>query len=753
MNGTTAHIDIRKLTQKYWWMRFTEVLLLGMAVGITSFALLRFIQVPFVWLWSLSVSGALLTGSMRYIRAGLNKFNEHTIIRFLNENFPSLEDSADLLTHSPAALTLLEQLQQQKVSNEFGKLYPDIRIPQNIGQAGFILACSLIVAFALTSFHLHQTESASFQQIVSLKKDSVVADLPAEIKSMTITVTPPAYTQLQPYTTSDPQLRIPEGSHVAWRISFSGNVTTPQLMFSKGDSLLLKPSSTDDVAEATFSLADFYQVRWKTGEESKSSDYYKIEIITDRNPEVEIVNLNQFNELTIHDQLVLSINAMLRDDYGLSDAYITATVSKGSGESVKFREEKLNFTAPAVIQGKTLKASRTLDLLKLGLEPGDELYFYAVVFDNKKPNANHARTETYFISLRDTASETMSVEGGLGVDLMPDYFRSQRQIIIDTEKLIKQKKSISQRQFKSTSNELGYDQKVLRLKYGEFLGEEFESGIGIGVNEPHDDHDEEKEKDVTKLYGHVHDTENEHNLVQEKKAEEHHHAREENHNENPVAAFTHTHDDPEEATFFNMSVRAKLKAALSIMWDAELQLRLFEPEKSLPYQYRALKLLKEISNDSRIYVHKTGFDPPPLKEEKRLSGDLAELKNTSGEQDAFARASYAAIRKGLITTERLLRSSAATLHTDDKQVLHEAGQTLSALALQQPGKYLETLSIIKRITEDEIETAEIPSALSQIRKSFWEALPRETVHASQSTRSAQALDQQFIRHLNALKND
>ena len=64
------------------------------------------------------------------------------------------------------------------------------------------------------------------------------------------------------------------------------------------------------------------------------------------------------------------------------------------------------------------------------------------------------------------------------------------------------------------------------------------------------------------------------------------------------------------------------------MWDAELHLRLYDPEKSLPYQYRALKLLKEISQDSRIYVHRTGFEPPPLKEEKRLTGDLTEIKNS-----------------------------------------------------------------------------------------------------------------------------
>ena len=98
---------------------------------------------------------------------------------------------------------------------------------------------------------------------------------------------------------------------------------------------------------------------------------------------------------------------------------------------------------------------------------------------------------------------------------------------------------------------------------------------------------------------------------------------------NVLEEFVHAHDSDEEATFFVQSIKAKLKAAVTIMWDAELYLRLFQPEKSLPYQYKALKLLKEISQDSRIYVHRTGFDPPPLKEDRRLTGDLTEVSNST----------------------------------------------------------------------------------------------------------------------------
>ena len=58
----------------------------------------------------------------------------------------------------------------------------------------------------------------------------------------------------------------------------------------------------------------------------------------------------------------------------------------------------------------------------------------------KEPQPNIARSETYFAVINDTITDQFSVEGTMGVDLMPDYFRSQRQLIIDTEKLIANKK-------------------------------------------------------------------------------------------------------------------------------------------------------------------------------------------------------------------------------------------------------------------------------------------------------------------------
>jgi hypothetical protein len=333
---------------------------------------------------------------------------------------------------------------------------------------------------------------------------------------------------------------------------------------------------------------------------------------------------------------------------------------------------------------------------------------------------------------------------------MPEYFRSQRQIIIDSEKLLKERKSISKETFNTRSNSLAYDQKVLRLRYGEFLGEEFESGIGPQGATVEDDHSEET--DVTEKYGHVHDKDNQHNLVEEKKsAPKPAHDHQDEDENDPLKEFTHSHDSQEEATFFTQSIRAKLKAAITIMWDAELHLRLYDPAKSLPYQYRALKLLKEISQDSRIYVHRTGFEPPPLKEEKRLTGDLTEIKSPTSVNENVRKDYYPDLRRALEGIEGLLASGTTMLSPATRSLFDKAGQELASVAIQQPGRYLTTLSSLKALSQDELDSSQLRLKLLDVRKTLWQLLPIEAAAPYTTRRTPHQLDDEFLKELELLK--
>jgi hypothetical protein len=65
----------------------------------------------------------------------------------------------------------------------------------------------------------------------------------------------------------------------------------------------------------------------------------------------------------------------------------------------------------------------------------------------------------YTVSIQDTA-ELLSMNGVLsGVNIKPEFFRSERQIIIDAEQLLKDKDSISVEKFNARSNDLGVSTK------------------------------------------------------------------------------------------------------------------------------------------------------------------------------------------------------------------------------------------------------------------------------------------------------
>lgn len=752
---------VRQLKSRFFIQRVVEVVLWAFAIAIITFSATELFAVQNRG----AVAGVafVVTASTLYLALRLHKLSDRTIVQYLNRRYPELQESADLIVKDENTLSRLELIQLSNTVTRIESLAPTIKLPHNIGKAvvGFAGAVLILVLMSALDFRTSTTGSTPVR-IIEHELEQAQTPAPPEIKEFTIRISPPKYTGQNISTAKGFDLKILEGATIEWNLRFTSVIRTAWLKFAGKDSISLNSSNGRFVTKKTFVTSSIYQIIWKDEQgEKASSDYYQVEVIQDKSPEISFTDLRQSIELTTSDKPTIELRAKISDDYAVTDAYIIATVAKGSGESVKFREEKLPFTRPSTIAGQRLSAERVIDIKRLGLEPGDELYFYGEVFDNKHPKRNRSRTETFFITLLDTAAQQSVVDAGLGVDLMPEYFRSQRQIIMDTEKLLRNKKSVSKKEFNFLSNELGYDQKVLRLKYGEFLGEEFESELassdelGEAQVETVIEEAKEGEEDMAEKFGHAHDKDNDHNLVEDKKPGHSHNdePKDPEAKENPLEAFVHAHDDAEEATFFLQSVRTKLKAALTEMWDAELYLRLYEPEKSLPFQYKALKLLKEVSNDSRIYVHKTGFDPPPIKEEKRLSGDLTEIKNLTRNAALSEELRYPSIGSALKAIDKLLQQERILVSPAEKEILLNAGQELTPLAMQKPAHFLPALSLIKNIDQNQIQPRDIKTSLVQLQKILYSALPSELKQANSSTGSASALDQSFIDNLQKLKND
>jgi hypothetical protein len=676
------------------------------------------------------------------------KLSSEQTVAYVDAHVPEAGYSSALLLMPPSELSSLSKLQRYRVVAQLDAVIAKLKPPHQLPMAAMVMFGLIMVGlatqFMLKEFQQNPKTPSTPQNIQFAPLDSVETNTAIpKLSSTKIIINQPDYTGIANISTENPNISAVTGAVISWQLEFNGEVSNVQ-MDRMGELFSLTKRNGGFILSQTLEASGFYSFSFEDKNGNKFvTDLYSMEAIIDEAPLVEIDGLDQYSYFEFDEAKQLPLNTKVSDDFGINDAYIVATVSKGSGESVKFREETVRFDGTLSKGKKQLQLKRLLDLDKLKMDPGDELYFYVEAKDNKIPTPNISRSETYFAVIRDTVTDDFAVESTLGVDQMPDYFRSQRQLIIDTEKLIKDRPNLSEKDFKFKSNELGFDQKSLRLKYGQFMGDETELQAAPGQvssieSEP--EGEEGEEKDVLDGYSHKHDSDNEHNLV----AEEPSHEEEEE--EDPLHDYLHNHEDPEESTLFEKSLKAKLRDALSIMWDAELYLRLYQPEKSLPYQYQALKIIQEIKNSARIYVHRIGFDPPPIKEEKRLTGNIETITNFDKKQEFEYQMSFASSRKTVSRLEQLIQGS--DFNEMDRVLFQDAGNELAKKAVVEPLKYLKVLQGLRDLDKSVNRTKE---HYATVQKSLLSVLPQVENNPGKVEAYEDEINRLFINELG--KND
>jgi hypothetical protein len=525
-----------------------------------------------------------------------------------------------------------------------------------------------------------------------------------------ITITPPVYTHLEERTQGKFTLEVEEGATVSWKLKTNISTKDVSLLFNEQENVPLKASNknkTEWLAQKAITKPGFYQVVI----DGKRSDLYQLQVIKDNPAVIQIKTPKQYTYIDAGEKPEVNISATITDDYGVSDAAIFATIAKGSGEAVKFKEQKLTFDQSFGGQHRKYDLQKTVNLPALGLEPGDELYFYIQATDNHQ---QQSRTDVYIVSIQDTA-QLLSMDGILsGVNIKPEYFRSERQIILDSQSLLKEKDSIGQQKFNDRSNDLGTDQKLLRLRYGKFLGEESENEIG-------DPREAQKNQPPAgpKDFG------NGAKILDE---------------------YTDKHDNAEDAQFFDPTVKAQLKATLTEMWKAELQLRLYNPANALPFEYKALRLLKDLQQKSRSYVAKTAYNPSPLKMDKRLTGDLSAITQPAFHSDLHAADDqFNALKKSVGVLEQLKVSP--VLNGGDYHTLQSVNQQISAKATQQPAIYLGAARAMRRILSG--NKANTSGDVAVIEQAIQKILPaNEPLPQNTSSSPDMGLSRQYFLKLN-----
>lgn len=624
--------------------------------------------------------GAMLTGAVaaawavRVVRA--RPITALTVAEHADRMLPALEESTTLLLAEPEALLFLARVQQQRVA---AALLAADRIPM-LPHASARLAARAagLAIIAALGLAVLPAPSPARAPVVATGADAATTAAEVTLGEITLAWTPPAYLQRAPQSRPAGEVTVEEGSTVRWHIA-APNATAVRLVDARGDTLPAVESGDAWEVEQAVDAPLLWRAEaiGMDGTVVRGPDI-RLGVRIDAPPVIAVLAPVGRVTLDWTEQHVVVVRALISDDYALGSLGLRATHARGRGEGVRFRETELGVEVESSTGPAGRVVSRRVDLDSLGIEPGDEVYLAFTAADRKAPVPQLTRSETVFLAVRDTFDLGTGALAGVAVLVEPAYFRSQRQIVLDTEALLRDARLGTVRNTMPRSLEIGLDQEALRLRYGALVGQEAE-----GVGEDDHDHEEEVNEDGRPV-------------------------------EVTMEDFVHRHDMEENATLLAESVKSTLKRALAAMWEAEKALRTGRPRDALPHEYAALAALEEIRLSERAYVKRIGFEPPAVDIEKvrlsRTAKDLGPAASTAQVSDH--------------RTEPLLRDAIAVLDAPPSpartSTLEEAGRRLASIVVEgtAPGLHLATLGALRSFLD-----GTCPECAARVRQGLLAALP------------------------------
>lgn len=539
-------------------------------------------------------AAALGWASMR--RAG--RLDRDWLIRRLNAREAQLEDSAALV-FADADLAPLERLQAERIAARIGSVDPASladRWPRRRIALAWIMG-ALAVAGAV-SWHMQR---GTAPPLASAAQNTPAAPGQPRLTGQRVRIVPPAYTGLPASYADSLDVRAPAGSRIEWTLAFAPQPAAAALQLVGGQRLPLARGDEGWSGSLRLDVPSLYRI---TAEGMRADEpAHRLEPITDEPPQVRVIEPASGLATMQSGQRSWRIVFEAADDYAVDAlARLTVTTAIGEGENVRFAERSQ--TVRGTGDPRRRRFVIDMPLGAYGLVPGSDLVAQLTIADTRSPEPQVVRGPG--VILRYPAPRPAEVEG---LDLMakqqmPAYFRSQRQVIIDTEALIRQRRSFGADEFLARSDTIGVDQRLLRLRYGQFVGMEAEETPKAPL--PTADKEEPEEPEHYDGDGHDHGEAPESPVFGDLG--------------NVLAEYGHTHDESEAATLLDPETRNLLKLALDAMWEAEVNLRTGKPEAALPFENKALDYIKRIQQATRIYLPRIGSQQPPIDMARRLTG-------------------------------------------------------------------------------------------------------------------------------------
>ncbi|MBU7579725.1 MAG: DUF4175 domain-containing protein, partial [Porphyrobacter sp.] len=565
-------------------------------------------------------AGALVLGGAGFgwaARRSAARFDAGWLVRRLNAREAALEDSAALV-FAPATRSPFEALQAARIAQRVAAIDP-ASLADGWRRGPIVRAWGLGAA-ALAGrggSAVGQRQAAAPPALAPVADSTASAPGAPRLTGQRVRIVPPAYTGLAPRYSDSLDIRAPQGSRIEWSFAFAPQPSGAALQLIGGQRLPLTQGADGWSGALRLDSPALYRLTAEGMEGALPA--HRLEPIPDEPPQVRVIEPASGLVTMTPGQRSWRITFEAADDYAVDAlARLTLTTAIGEGENVRFAES----TRTVRGSGDPRRRRFVIDLPlgPFGLVPGSDLVAQLTVADTRAPAPQVVRGPG--VILRYPAPRPPEAEG---LDLMvkqqmPAYFRSQRQVIIDTEALIKQRRSLSADEFLLRSDTIGVDQRLLRLRYGQFVGMEAEEAPKPPM--PTADKDTPTEPDHYDGDGHDHGAAPESPVFGDLG--------------NVLAEYGHTHDESEAATLLDPDTRNLLKAALDAMWEAEVNLRTGKPEAALPFENKALEYIKKVQQATRIYLPRVGSQLPPVDMARRLTGKRTGIVGAGAQLTPFA---------------------------------------------------------------------------------------------------------------------
>jgi hypothetical protein len=631
---------------------------------------------------ALALLGTVAFGLIASHRA--RRYDRRWLIAAIDAARRDAEDSTDLLFADPAALTPFQRLQRARVAARLAAgpapdLYPARSHRTTVGL--WLAAAVVMAAIALWP------DRAGPGGALSPAHEGTAKPGVPTLTAQRLTVIPPAYTGLPARALGTLDARVPAGSRLEWTLAFSPEPAAASIDVVDGTHTRLAPSGATWTADRIAERGLLYRVVAQAGQ--PMPPLHRIDVTADQPPQIRLVSPAATLVQIAPGQRSWSLSFEATDDYGVQPvASLRLVVAQGEGENVRFSQRIVTVRGTAAPRRRIF--STTIALAGTGFtEPGD-LVAQLTVADARSPAPQ--RVVGPAIILRRLPAG--GAESGLDAMIsrtMPAFFSSQRQVIIDAEALLAARPRPMPDRFLARSTSIADDQRLLRMRYGQFMGEEVGGGATNAM--PTSDAEEGSAPPTEEHAG-------------EPPAPPPQFGQE----SAIVETYGHTHDEAEAATLLDPGTRATLRQALDNMRQSETALRLGDPRRALPFAYKALRFIKQVQQATRIFLARTGSQLPPVDLARRLTGDRSDMagrglaSNVADPVDATPSAIWAALD---------MRNDAAGLDALARWLRVNEARVPDPLALSAA---IDTLH----------RDPSCAACRAKLRATLWSALPRPT---------------------------